>query len=229
MNRRLFIIGDFSPERETHVLTNEAITHSLDELGAKLDVSWVPTPDVSDEVLANADGIWIGTGSPYRALKGALAAIKFAREKRVTCLGTCSGFQHIIVEYATHVLALKSVGHGEYDTDKDHLVISELACSLTGHEMYVTLTEGSRVHRLYGKPNIKERYYCSYGINPEYEERLLTGPIQATGRDANGEIRVIEFSNHPFMLATLFVPQALSTKEVPNPLVTGFINTILNS
>ena len=47
-----------------------------------------------------------------------------------------------------------------------------------------------------------------------------------TGRDANGEARVVELPDHEFFLATLFVPQTLSTPEAPHPLIGAFITAV---
>ena len=227
MMKQLTIVGDYSPDRETHIHTDQAISHALGALSKPLSVEWVGTDSVNEKPLRRSDGLWICTGSPYRNLQGALTAIKYARENKIPCLGTCSGFQHIIIEYAIHVLGLKDVGHGEYDAGKENLVISSMKCSMRGKRMEVFLEEESKIRGFYQAPEITERYYCSYGINPKFEAQILEGPIRATGRDQDGEIRVVEYEGHPMMLATLFVPQASSTEVAPNPIVAGFLKAIV--
>lgn len=37
-----------------------------------------------------------------------------------------------------------------------------------------------------------------------------------------GEIRVVELPDHPFFLATLFLPQARSSAAAPHPLLAGY-------
>ena len=37
------------------------------------------------------------------------------------------------------------------------------------------------------------------------------------------EVRILELPDHPFFVATLFVPQARSTEREPHPLVTAFV------
>jgi CTP synthase (UTP-ammonia lyase) len=39
---------------------------------------------------------------------------------------------------------------------------------------------------------------------------------------------VLELPEHPFYLATLFVPQARSTPERPHPLATAFVQAALD-
>jgi len=78
------IVGDFDPANRTHRFTNEALEH----VGLRFE--WVPTDALgdSDERLGAYDGIWIAPASPYRSMDGALAAIRYARERGVPLVGT---------------------------------------------------------------------------------------------------------------------------------------------
>ena len=79
------VVGDFNPGNRTHRFTNAALEH----LG--LRVAWVPTETVAAEPegrLAAFDGVWIAPASPYRSMDGALAAIRYARERGVPLVGT---------------------------------------------------------------------------------------------------------------------------------------------
>lgn len=84
MSALVGIVGDFDPANETHRFTNEALGH-LD-----LRFEWVPTEEVGDpqEGLARFDGIWSAPASPYRSMDGALAAIRYARERGVPLVAT---------------------------------------------------------------------------------------------------------------------------------------------
>ena len=75
----------------------------------------------------------------------------------------------------------------------------------------------------YGNTEAQEKYYCNFGINPDYVETLKDKPLRVVGSDDEGEIRVMELSDHPFFVGTLFVPQSQSTLDSPHPLVTAFI------
>ncbi len=76
---------------------------------------------------------------------------------------------------------------------------------------------------------VKEKYYCNFGVNPEYIHSIQSGPIRIVGSDNEGEIRIIEYTGHPFFIGTLFVPQTLSTEKNPHPLVTGFLQAIIKN
>jgi CTP synthase (UTP-ammonia lyase) len=80
------IVGDFDALNHTHQATNEGLGH------AGIAFEWVSTtevrPDRPEERLARYRGIFIAPASPYCSMEGALAAIRFARERRVPLVGT---------------------------------------------------------------------------------------------------------------------------------------------
>src|SRR5262249_33544220 len=155
---------------------------------------------------------------------GALAAIRLAREEGVPLIGTCAGFQHVVIEYARTVLGVAGAQHAEYDPDASTLFVTPLVCSLVGQRMDVRLVPGSRAAEAYGADVVEERYYCTFGLNPERRALLHSRGLRVVGVDAaDGDARLVEIPEHPFFLATLFVPQTRSEPGRPHPLVTAFV------
>jgi CTP synthase (UTP-ammonia lyase) len=101
-------------------------------------------------------------------------------------------------------------------------VITALACSLVGQQQAVRLLPQTRAAALYGVPAAVEDYYCNYGVNPDYLARLQAGGLRVSGVGDEGEVRIVELPGHPFFLATLFLPQARSTRAHPHPLLQGY-------
>ena len=182
----------------------------------------MPTTETAD--LTWADGVWIAPGSPYRSFEGALEAIRYARTNDVPLLGTCAGFQHAVIEFARNVVGLDGAHHAEYETDASLLVVDELACSLAGQTMDVTLVPGTKAHAFYCRTQSTERYYCRFGLNPTYTPALLEHGLVISGYDAEGEPRIVELPSHPFFVVTLFVPQTHA--EQPHPLISAFVDAI---
>jgi len=89
---RIGIIGDWDPERGSHVATNDALGHAADALAVALEISWLPTRALdgpgSATLLRSCDGLWCAPGSPYESMEGALRAIRFAREQDWPFVGT---------------------------------------------------------------------------------------------------------------------------------------------
>jgi CTP synthase (UTP-ammonia lyase) len=193
-----------------------------------LAANWISTETIKESDLVPAHGLWVAPGSPYKDLQRALEAIRLARENQIPCLGTCGGFQHMILEFARNVLGFADACHAEYDPGASRLFVSPLGCSVKGKELRIKLCPQTTVHSLYRTDEAFERYYCTFGINPEYSDTLADHrDLVISGRDLNGEIRIIEILNHPFFVGTLFVPQMQSTEEKPHPLVSGFLQAVL--
>jgi CTP synthase (UTP-ammonia lyase) len=64
--------------------------------------------------------------------------------------------------------------------------------------------------------DVTERYYCNFALNRDYQQLLHDAGFRVTGVDNGGEARVLEVPGDPFYVATLFVPQARSTREAPH-------------
>jgi CTP synthase (UTP-ammonia lyase) len=93
-----------------------------------------------------------------------------------------------------------------------------------GQAMPVRIARGSRAYDTYGAEEATEEYYCSHGINRQYESLLQRHGLQISGRDAGGEPRILELDGHAFYVATLFVPQTRSSESAPHPLITEFLS-----
>lgn len=219
------IIGDRDPAFTPHRATDDALTHSAAALQRTVAVEWLPTDTLAaaPERVARFDGLICAPGSPYRSLDGALAAIRYARTSDVPLLGTCGGFQHVVLEYARNVLGVTDAAHAEYDPYASNLFVDVLTCSLAGRTMEVHFAPRSRVAAAYGRRTADERYYCDFGLTQEAAAALDAGGLHVTGVDHDGEPRVVELPGHRFFVATLFVPQTSSTSVRPHPLVTGLL------
>jgi CTP synthase (UTP-ammonia lyase) len=219
------IVGNFDSSFPPHPATNAAIKHAGARLGIEVEHEWLPTEALEHDLRAAQamDALWCAPGSPYRSMAGALRALRYARESQMPTLGTCGGCQHIIIEFARTVLGIEDAQHAEYDPYASRLIVSELACSPAGQTMPVTLEPRSTVAALYRATRVTERYYCNFGLNPEYRGELEQGGLRVAGWDDDGEVRVLELPGHPFYFGTLFVPQMQSTPEAPHPLVVGLL------
>lgn len=227
MIKSIALLGEYTPTYPPHISTNASIEHSRNLLGVDISAKWVSTEDIDPKLFEHYSGIWVTPGSPYKSMEKALWAICYARENNIPCFGTCGGFQHMVIEYARNILGFKDVQHAEYASYASSLFISQLACSLAGREMQLNFVQGSQVAAIYGGLSAKEHYYCNFGVNPDCIDELKRGPLNISGSDAEGEIRVIEHSDHPFFIGTLFVPQMRSTLEKPHPLVTAFLKAVV--
>jgi CTP synthase (UTP-ammonia lyase) len=217
---RIGVIGDFNPKNPTHLATNAGLQHAAAALNKNLDIVWLPTDRPHD--FAQFQGFFCSPGSPYRSLEGALQGIRFARENNIPFLGTCGGFQHLVLEYARNVMGFRDASHAESDPYASCLFITPLSCSLVGKIMEVTIKPGSKAALVCQATQSMENFYCNFGLNPEYRQQLEHSGLAITGTDQNHEARIAELPSHPFFVGTLFVPQARSEPGNPHPLVLEF-------
>jgi CTP synthase (UTP-ammonia lyase) len=224
---RIALLGEYEPTFPPHLATTSALMHSADALGVEVAATWLSTAKIADDLFCDFDAIWVAPGSPYKSMSRTLAAIRYARENRIPCFGTCGGFQHMLLEYARDVLGFQDAEHAEYDPSASNLFISALTCSLAGRRMRLRFVPGSRVAAIYGLESADEEYYCNFGVNPDKVPLLRRSALGISGFDAEGEVRVIELLDHPFFMGTLFVPQLRSTPTNPHPLVTAFIQAVV--
>lgn len=230
---KIAIIGEFDKSFRPHIATNEAIEHSKKSLNLEFQAEWVSTEHVEtkfEEVLSKYHGFWIAPGSPYKSMKGAIDLIKHSRTNKIPTIGTCGGFQHMVIEFARNVLNIKEAEHAEYDPYASKLVVNPLSCDLKGEPLQIEIIDtNSKVYSIYNSNKIREKYYCNFGLNPEYQDDFENNGFKIVGSDKHKEARIVELENHPFFIATLFVPQDNSTFENPHKLVTAFIEITLES
>jgi CTP synthase (UTP-ammonia lyase) len=221
------LVGDFSEKIHTHVALNNAIAHCRPYLNFNLETAWIPTENVNDKFLSHHSfsGFWIAPGSPYKNDEGVYKLITWCRENNFPLLGTCGGFQYMVVEFAKNVLGIKHAGHEESDPQSGALVISKLSCSLKGQDEQVSITDKqSWLFEVLQKNTINASYYCSYGVNPAYKNTINQNPMAFTAFSAEGDPRALELKGHRFYAATLFQPPLDSSEDNPNPLLISFFS-----
>ena len=126
------VIGDYDPRMYTHVALNNAIEHCRPFVQVELIYTWFATDQITETIFIRNkfQAFWIAPGSPYKNDEAVYKVIKWARENDFPILGTCGGFQYMVVEYARNVLGIHDTGHQETEPDAEKLIISKMSpCS----------------------------------------------------------------------------------------------------
>ena len=227
---KLGIMGDFDASNPTHIANNEAFDHAAKQFAKPFQYEWVATERIEpafETIISSYNGFLIAPGSPYKSMSGVLKIIEYARTHQIPTLGTCGGFQHMIIEFARNVLKITDAEHAETNPYASKLVINPLTCSLKGQVLEIEIIdEGSLVYSIFNTGTITENYYCNFGLNPEYQQQIHQAGFSMVASDKHKEARIVELKGHPFFIGTLFVPQVNSSFEKPHPIVTALLNAM---
>jgi len=227
-NKRIALVGDYNESIVAHRAIPIALSMAAEHLRADVSWAWVHTRMITgdaQQMLEPYAAVWCVPGSPYENTRGAIAAIRFARETRRPFLGTCGGFQHAMLEYAEAVWGIDAL-HAETNPNAENPVIAPLMCALVEVKGALHLESGSRLEKIYGRETAEEEYHCSYGLNAEYVERLESGPMKIAARDDEGSVRAVELEGYPFFIGTLFQPERAALRNQLPPLVKAFVAAI---
>ena len=195
------VLGDRNTEYQTH----REIDATLALMPGGVDASWLPSPEADAAV--GADGLWVVPGTPYRDDAAVLEAIHRARTSGMPILGTCGGFQYMLVEFARNAAGIGGAAHAETEPDAADPVVAPLSCSLVGEKREVTAIAGTRVAELCGAAPFTGFHWCNYGLAAAHEAALVAAGLVVSARAPDAGVEAVELPGHPFYVATLFQPQ----------------------
>jgi CTP synthase (UTP-ammonia lyase) len=217
----LAVLGD----RDTRHLTHRELDACLALLPGDVAARWVATDGPDARRIDAFDAVWVVPGTPYRDDGAALAAIERARTGGMPILGTCGGFQYMLVEFARNVAGLAGAAHAEADPSAQVRVVAPLACSLVGQERTVTPVPGTLLESLCGPAPFAGFHWCGYGLDPAHAGALVAAGLVVSATAADAGVEAVELPSHRFYLATLFQPQVGSSRRTsPHPLVTALVD-----
>ena len=211
---KLALLGD----RDLDFVTHRALDAALAQMPAGVDAGWIATDSPQARSL-DVDALWIAPGTPYRDDEAVYAAIRRAREEGIPLLGTCGGFQYVVVEFARNVAGIDAA-HAESDPDADEPVIERLVCSLYGEERTVVPVPGTRIAELCGAAPFPGFLFCGFGLAPQFVRPLARAGLPIGAHAADAGVEAVELRDHPFFVATLFQPQMGALDGAPpHPLI----------
>ncbi|MGI6005400.1 MAG: CTP synthase [Christensenellales bacterium] len=240
---RIAIVGKYTQLPDAYLSIIESLSHAGYACGAKIDLKWVASEDITPEnvadELADAQGILVPGGFGDRGIEGMITACRYARENRVPYFGICLGMQVAVIEWARHVANLEGAHSGEFDQDSPHKVI-DLMPDQTGNiplggtlrlgSYPCRIVPGTMMHRAYAKELIAERHRHRYEFNNAYRQILTGSGLIISGTSPDGRIvETIEDDSNPFFVGVQFHPEFKSRPGRPQPLFYQFVNASLKA
>jgi len=234
---RVGIIGKYVSLPDAYLSVVESLYHAGAFHGADVDIEWIQAEEVEGMLaqgrLRDLDGIVVPGGFGERGIEGKIAAVGYAREHDIPCLGLCLGMQVMTIEYARNELGMVGANSTEFDPRTPYPVIdimeSQRSVSDKGGTMrlgaYIAqLQEGSQVARIYGTTVVSERHRHRYEFNPTYRSRFDGTDFVCSGTSPDGRlVEFVELRDHPFWVGTQAHPEFKSRPTKPAPLFDAFL------
>ncbi|MDP2784550.1 MAG: CTP synthase [Sulfurimicrobium sp.] len=245
------LVGKYVDLTESYKSLSEALIHAGIHTRSKINIHYLDseTLEAGDtSSLAGMDAILVPGGFGKRGVEGKIAAIRYAREKRIPYLGICLGMQLAVIEYARHKAGMADAHSTEFEPNTSHPVValitewrtkegtvetrnaqSDLGGTMRLGGQEALLMEGSLARKVYGAEKVIERHRHRYEVNNEYLPRLEQAGLRVSGRSQGGEhlCEMIELPDHPWFMACQFHPEFTSTPRNGHPLFKAFIEAAL--
>jgi CTP synthase len=237
---KYFDIGDFVLE-DSYVSVIESIKQACWANDVAYEIKWVDSKKFEQDPssvkdIDNYDAIIVPGGFGSSGVEGKISAIKYCRENKIPYLGLCYGMQLAVVEYARNVCKLEDATTVEVSDKSKHIVIDILeeqkkhlenknyGSTMRLGDYVAQLKEGTKVYKMYGKSEVKERHRHRYEVNPDYISKLEDAGLVFSGRSPDRKLmEFMELEDHPFFVGTQAHPEFKTQLMKPAPLFDGLV------
>jgi CTP synthase len=231
------VVGKYISLRDAYKSIYEALTHAGIANDVRVRIRMVEAEEVesggADALLGGAAGLLVPGGFGDRGVEGKIAAVRYARERRLPFFGICLGMQCAVIEFARNECGLKGANSTEFDAKTRHPVIDKMEAQKHIAGLGGTMRLGaypcklrsrSLAYAAYGKPSTSERHRHRYELNNAFRKRLEAKGLACSGLSPDGRlVEIVELRDHPWFVACQFHPEFQSTPLTAHPLFRDFV------
>ena len=242
---RIAVVGKYTNLLDSYKSLAEALAHGGIANRVRVRLDWVDA-EVFEQPgavgrLEDTHGILVPGGFGERGTEGKIAAVRFARERRVPFLGICFGMQMAVIEAARHQAGMADASSTEFgpagtpvvglltewargDEVERRAASGELGGTMRVGSYPAVLAPGSLAAALYGATEIEERHRHRYEVNVHYRDALEAAGLRFSGLSPDGVLpEIVERADHPWFIGVQYHPELKSKPFDPHPLFAGFI------
>ena len=242
---RIAVVGKYTSLLDSYKSLSEALIHGGVKNHVRVVLDWVDSqvfeqPDAVSR-LEGVHGILVPGGFGERGTPGMIAAVRFARERRVPFFGICFGMQMAVIECARNMAHMNDASSTEFGPCENP-VVGLLTEWTRGNDVErreeggnlggtmrlgaypAALAPDSLISAVYQSTAITERHRHRYEVNVTYRDRLEATGLRFAGMSPNGLLpETIELPGHPWYIGVQYHPELKSKPLDPHPLFSGFI------
>jgi CTP synthase len=243
---RIAVVGKYTNLLDSYKSLAEALAHGGIAHRVRVHLDWMDA-EVFEQPnavarLEGVNGILVPGGFGERGTEGKIAAVRFARERRVPFFGICFGMQMAVIESARNLAGMPDASSTEFgpcDTPVVGLLTewargNELERRAAGGDLGGTMRLGaytaslmpdSLVRAIYGgAAQVEERHRHRYEVNVHYKDALERTGMLFSGLSPDGVLpEIVEIPRHPWFVGVQYHPELKSKPFDPHPLFAGFI------
>ena len=240
---KIGLVGKYVELQDAYKSIDESLLQAAIYNDRKLDLHLFHSEKLNEnnaaELLKDMDGILIAPGFGQRGIEGKFAALKYAREHDVPCLGICLGMQCMVIEYARDVLGMTDANSTEMEPNTEYKVIdlmeeqknvTNMGGSMRLGAYDCVLKKGSKSYEAYGKEHIQERHRHRFEFNSQYRDQFEAAGMKCVGENPEtGLVEVVEIPSLKWFVGVQFHPEYNSTVVNPNPLFVSFVKAAIDN
>ena len=237
---KIAVVGKYVDLKESYKSLHESLVHGGLANKVNLDIIYVDSEKLTSKnaksTLSEAQGILVPGGFGTRGVEGKIAAIQYAREKKVPFFGICFGMQLAAIEFARNVCGIADATSREFVGEVKrggNIVIDSMVeqrgVVAKGGTMRLgafacQLAPRSLVSKVYKKANISERHRHRFEFNNKYRDLFEKHGLKATGvNEERNLVEILENTKHPWFIGVQFHPEFKSKPLSPHPLFAEFV------
>jgi CTP synthase len=229
------LVAKYVSNDDTYMSVTEALKAAAFAEGVDLKIKWINAENITDQKLAEVDGLVVPGGFGTRGLDGKIAAATYALEHDKPYLGLCLGLQMAVIAAARRGGVKAATSEEIEPLAKENVVYimeGQKGKESTGGTMRLgdypaQLVSGSQTAKIYGAKDVVERHRHRYEVNQKFLPEIEQGGVVVSGTSPDGKlVEFIEAPKRRFFVATQAHPEFRSRPTRPHPLFVEFIKSL---
>lgn len=236
------IVGKYTGYPDSYKSLIEAIIHAALYFKLKANIIWINARKNQQNLPNDIHAVIVPGGFGVDGAEGKINTIKIARINKIPYLGICYGMQMTVIEYARNVLNINNATSSEisqegemliakmseWKNDKGEIIIkqdSQIGGTMRLGSYPCKIDKNSLAYNIYKTSKISERHRHRYEVNIYYKKILEQNGLKFSGMSPDNKLtEIVEYSDHPFFIATQFHPELKSRPFSAHPIFIELIN-----